>query len=86
MGALAGGFRARNRNDRSNLYMGMDENTIAAQFWPQASDQVLTTLIKKATVLDQTVTLEYALPLPKNGTETPILAEKLGLRKKVVVL
>ena len=44
--------------------------------------QVLTTLIKRATILDQTVTLEYALPLPKNGTDTPILVETLKLSKK----
>ena len=41
--ALAGGPRQRRREDWSRVYMGMDENTIAArfrQYRPQASDEV----------------------------------------------
>ena len=41
--ALSGGPRQRRREDWSRVYMGMDENTIAArfrQYRPQASDEV----------------------------------------------
>ena len=44
--------------------------------------QMMQSLIRKASILNRTVTLEYKLPLPKNGTEESILTEKLKLDKK----
>ena len=44
--------------------------------------QMMQSLIRKASILNGTVTLEYTLPLPKNGTEESILIEKLKLDKK----
>ena len=44
--------------------------------------QMMQSLIKKASILNRTVTLEYKLPLPRNGTEESILTERLKLDKK----
>ena len=44
--------------------------------------QMMQSLIREASILNRTVTLEYKLPLPKNGTEESILTEKLKLDKK----
>ena len=44
--------------------------------------QMMQSLIRKASILNGTVTLQYTLPLPKNGTEESILTERLNLDKK----
>ena len=44
--------------------------------------QMLQSLINKGSILNRTVTLYYAVPLPKDGTEHPILSEKIELSKK----
>ena len=48
--------------------------------------QVLKSLIRKASILNRVVTVDYALPLPKNGTEEPILSERISLDKKISCL
>ena len=52
---------------------------------PHQVKEMIQSIIKRASILDRVVTLEYAVPLPKNGTPEPILFEKLGLDKKVVL-
>ena len=43
--------------------------------------QMLNSLISKVTILDSVATLNYTLPLPRNGTEEPIFKEIFGLDK-----
>ena len=43
--------------------------------------QMLQSLIRKGSILNKEVTLYYALPLPKNGTDAPIQTETISLGK-----
>ena len=44
--------------------------------------EMLKCLVMKASIANGVATLDYSLPLPRNGTEEPILTEKLGLNRK----
>ena len=49
---------------------------------PHDLKMLLVSLINRASFLNKKVTLEYVVPLPKNGTEEPILSELITLDPK----
>ncbi len=65
------------------------ENALSLRTYLESENQhsvkeMLKSIIKKGSIANRVVTLDYLIPLPKNGTEEPILTEKLSLDKKVV--
>lgn len=66
------------------------ENALSLRTYLESENQhsvkeMLKSIIKKGSIANRVVTLDYLIPLPKNGTEEPILTEKLSLDKKVVL-
>lgn len=63
------------------------ENALDRRTYLESDDQhsvreMLKSLIRKASILNRTATVEYTLPLPRNGTDEPIIRDTVPLDKK----
>ena len=63
------------------------ENALNLRTYLESDDQhsvrqMLKSLISKVSIVNRVATLAYAVPLPRHGSEEPILSERLELGKK----